>query len=228
MEERSPAGYLVLNLNCSECTRLWRAYAKPPMSTCARFKGADGGDLPRPPGAGTSPDVRRTGHYQAARSTRPPNPSHWVSDARRRAVERRYLRRADIYGYGAMVQLVVRQAAKLVGTGIVLGFIAAAIVSRTIATLLYGITPVDIATLASVTTVLAIVASLAVYLPARRAAEADPMESLGTSEFVRSRHHRKTARRETAQHGGCFPRANGNRRYRSAQLRDWCLTVMMG
>jgi predicted permease len=79
---------------------------------------------------------------------------------------------------GAMVQLVFRQAAKLVGTGIALGLAAAALVSRAIATLLYGISPVDGVTLACVTTVLIFVASLAVYVPARRAAKADPMESL--------------------------------------------------
>jgi putative ABC transport system permease protein len=79
---------------------------------------------------------------------------------------------------GAMAQLVFRQAAKLMGTGILLGLTAAALVTRTIATLLYGIAPVDGVTLACVTTVLIFVASLAVHVPARRAAKADPMESL--------------------------------------------------
>jgi putative ABC transport system permease protein len=79
---------------------------------------------------------------------------------------------------GAMMQLVFRQAVKLAATGIVLGLTAAALVSRTIATLLYGIAPVDGVTLAGVTAVLVLVATLAAYVPARRAATADPIESL--------------------------------------------------
>jgi putative ABC transport system permease protein len=54
----------------------------------------------------------------------------------------------------------------------------AVLLSQTIATLLYGVTPVDGATLASVTTLLALVAIVAVYAPARRAAKSAPMESL--------------------------------------------------
>jgi putative ABC transport system permease protein len=79
---------------------------------------------------------------------------------------------------GAVMHLVLGHAAKLVGTGIALGLTGAALLSQTIATLLYGVAPVDGVTLASVTTLLGLVGIAAVYVPARRAAKSDPMESL--------------------------------------------------
>ncbi len=79
---------------------------------------------------------------------------------------------------GAVMHLVLGQAAKLVGIGIAVGLTGAALLSQTIATLLYGVAPVDGVTLASITTLLALVGIAAVYLPARRAAKSDPMESL--------------------------------------------------
>jgi putative ABC transport system permease protein len=79
---------------------------------------------------------------------------------------------------GAVMRLVLGQAAKLVGIGIALGLTGAALLSQTIATLLYGVAPVDSVTLASVTTLLVLVGMAAVYVPARKAAKSDPMESL--------------------------------------------------
>jgi len=52
------------------------------------------------------------------------------------------------------------------------------LLTRLIASLLYGITPLDLATFASVSVLLAIVALSASYIPAQRAAKADPMDSL--------------------------------------------------
>jgi putative ABC transport system permease protein len=79
---------------------------------------------------------------------------------------------------GAVMNLVLGQAAKLVGIGIVLGLTGAVSLSQTIAKLLYRVAPVDGVTLGSVTTLLALVGIAAVYVPARRAAKSDPMESL--------------------------------------------------
>lgn len=79
---------------------------------------------------------------------------------------------------GAVLGLVLRQAAKLVGIGIGIGLVAAALLVRLIASLLYGVRPFDAATLAVVSTLLAVVALAASYFPAHRAARADPMESL--------------------------------------------------
>jgi putative ABC transport system permease protein len=78
----------------------------------------------------------------------------------------------------AVLGLVLGQAAKLVGIGIGLGLAGAALVSRSIASLLYGVTPFDAATLASVSVLLAVVGFVASYVPARRAAKAHPMDSL--------------------------------------------------
>lgn len=52
------------------------------------------------------------------------------------------------------------------------------LLGRLIASLLYSVKPLDAATLAGVSILLAVVALLASYLPARRAARADPMDSL--------------------------------------------------
>jgi len=79
---------------------------------------------------------------------------------------------------GAVLGLVLRQAGKLAALGIAIGLAAAAMLGRLIASLLYGVKPFDVATVAIVSAVLAIVALMASYLPARRAAQADPMDSL--------------------------------------------------
>jgi len=79
---------------------------------------------------------------------------------------------------GALLRLVLGQAAKLVSIGICLGLVGAMVVARAISSLLYGISPFDTATFASVSLVLAVVAFLASYIPARRAASIDPMVAL--------------------------------------------------
>jgi putative ABC transport system permease protein len=79
---------------------------------------------------------------------------------------------------GSVFAMVLRQGAKLAAIGVAIGLMAAAAVGRLIAGLLYGVTPLDAATLAGVSILLAAVALLASYIPARRAARADPMDSL--------------------------------------------------
>lgn len=79
---------------------------------------------------------------------------------------------------GAVLRLVLREAVKLVCVGICIGMVGAALLARLIASLLYGVTPFDSATLGSVSLLLAVVALAASYIPAQRAAKADPMDSL--------------------------------------------------
>jgi putative ABC transport system permease protein len=79
---------------------------------------------------------------------------------------------------GAVLRLVLGHAAKLVSIGICLGLVGATLLTRLIASLLYGTTPFDTVTLTSVSVLLATVALLASYIPARRAAKTDPMDSL--------------------------------------------------
>jgi ABC-type antimicrobial peptide transport system permease subunit len=79
---------------------------------------------------------------------------------------------------GAVLRLVLRQAARLVGIGLGMGLVAATLLARLIATLLFGVTPFDAVTLAAVAILLAVVALVASYLPAHRAASVDPMQTL--------------------------------------------------
>ena len=79
---------------------------------------------------------------------------------------------------GAVLRQVLRQGAKLAAIGVVIGLAAAALFGRLIASLLYQVKPLDAPTLAGVSILLAAVALLASYIPARRAANADPMDSL--------------------------------------------------
>jgi ABC-type lipoprotein release transport system permease subunit len=59
-----------------------------------------------------------------------------------------------------------------------LGIGAALFVTRVTSALLFGVTPTNPLTYAAASTVLAIVALLATYLPARRASRVDPMVAL--------------------------------------------------
>lgn len=59
--------------------------------------------------------------------------------------------------------------------GIVLSVLAAIALTRVVASLLYGVSPTDPATFVAIAALLLAVAGLAMYLPARRAARADPM-----------------------------------------------------
>jgi predicted permease len=79
---------------------------------------------------------------------------------------------------GAVVAMVVRQAAGLAVAGLVVGLVLAAAASSAVQTLLFGIEPTDIATYASVAGGLLVVALLASYLPARRASRVDPVRAL--------------------------------------------------
>lgn len=73
---------------------------------------------------------------------------------------------------------ILAQTMKLATVGIVLGLTASWALARSIKTLLFGITFSDPTTFAAAIAILAIVAALAGYLPARRAARADPMDAL--------------------------------------------------
>jgi predicted permease len=74
--------------------------------------------------------------------------------------------------------MVVREALTLVAVGAALGLPLAFLAGRSILSLLHGVDPVDAVSYAQATTLLLIVAGIAAYLPARRAAQIDPMMAL--------------------------------------------------
>ncbi|HEX2311100.1 MAG TPA: ABC transporter permease [Vicinamibacterales bacterium] len=79
-----------------------------------------------------------------------------------------------------VLRLVTGHGVRLTALGIVLGAFAAWGLTRVLASALFGVTPTDPVTFAGMALLLAFVASLASYIPARRATKADPMLVLRT------------------------------------------------
>ncbi|HEU0207376.1 MAG TPA: ABC transporter permease [Candidatus Udaeobacter sp.] len=79
---------------------------------------------------------------------------------------------------GDVLQMTVAQGLKLVGAGMLLGLIAAFLLTRVLATLLFGVSPTDPITFAGISMVLLTVAILASYVPALRATKVDPIIAL--------------------------------------------------
>ena len=77
-----------------------------------------------------------------------------------------------------ILNLVVRQAMTLALFGVVIGLSGAFALSRLLQNLLFSVRATDAATFAAVPLVLIVVAFVATYVPARRAARIDPMISL--------------------------------------------------
>ena len=77
-----------------------------------------------------------------------------------------------------VLRLILREAALLVGVGVVVGLPAALLAARLAAGLLYGVTPADPVSVSLAVLLLAAVAALACYVPARRATKVDPMVAL--------------------------------------------------
>lgn len=74
--------------------------------------------------------------------------------------------------------LVVRQGMKLTAAGLAIGLIGAFAATRMLAGLLFGVSPTDPLTFIGVSALIATVALLACYLPARRATKVDPLIAL--------------------------------------------------
>jgi macrolide transport system ATP-binding/permease protein len=77
-----------------------------------------------------------------------------------------------------VLRLVVRNGVTLAVVGIVIGLGAAFAATRLIARLLFNVTATDVGTFVAVSGLILLVAILACYIPARRAAKVDPMEAL--------------------------------------------------
>jgi predicted permease len=79
---------------------------------------------------------------------------------------------------GNVKGMFVYRGMMLSGIGIAIGAAVAAGITRWMSSLLFGVTPVDAATFAVAATVLVIAALAASYIPARRAAAVDPVQTL--------------------------------------------------
>jgi putative ABC transport system permease protein len=74
--------------------------------------------------------------------------------------------------------MILRESLALVSIGVALGLLAAYGSGRFIESMLFGLSPAESLTYGSVALILIVVALLASLLPARRAAQVDPMEAL--------------------------------------------------
>jgi ABC-type antimicrobial peptide transport system permease subunit len=92
------------------------------------------------------------------------------------------LRRAELgirmalgAGRSAVIALFMRDAVGTIGSGVVLGLMAALATARLVGSMLFGVTPMDPLSVVAATLILAVTAAFAAYLPARRASRLDPM-----------------------------------------------------
>ncbi len=81
-------------------------------------------------------------------------------------------RRADV------LRQVIGEGIRLTGIGIVLGLGLSFMLTRMLASLLFGINPVDPVTFGGIALMLVTVSIVAAYGPARRASSLDPMTAL--------------------------------------------------
>jgi putative ABC transport system permease protein len=81
-------------------------------------------------------------------------------------------RRADV------LQMTIKQGLKLVSVGMILGLVAAFLLTRILTSLLFGVSATDPITFIGISLVLLAVAILASYLPALRATKVDPIIAL--------------------------------------------------
>jgi putative ABC transport system permease protein len=77
-----------------------------------------------------------------------------------------------------VLRLVLGHSARLLVVGVVLGILATLASGKLLASIVFHVKPNDPALIAAITLLLGVVALLASYLPARRAARVDPMVAL--------------------------------------------------
>jgi putative ABC transport system permease protein len=82
---------------------------------------------------------------------------------------------------GMLLRLVLRHGMTLAGLGLGLGFAGSLGITRLLSSLLFGVGARDPLTMLSTAAILALVAFLACYMPARRAAQVDPLAALRES-----------------------------------------------
>jgi ABC-type lipoprotein release transport system permease subunit len=75
-------------------------------------------------------------------------------------------------------QMVVMQAARVLALGVLIGIAVALASTRALRTLLFGVPPLDLLTFFAMSAWMIAIGLLASYMPARRASNVNPMESL--------------------------------------------------
>jgi hypothetical protein len=75
-------------------------------------------------------------------------------------------------------RMVVAQGARVVGSGVVIGVVVALQTTKILGSLLFGVQPLDLVTFLAMSGSMAVIGLMASYLPARRASNVDPIESL--------------------------------------------------
>jgi ABC-type antimicrobial peptide transport system permease subunit len=76
------------------------------------------------------------------------------------------------------LRLIVRQGIVLTGTGVAIGLAGASVATRTLATLLFGVSQLDPVTYVGVIGLLFAVSGISCAVPAWRAARVDPLVAL--------------------------------------------------
>ena len=79
---------------------------------------------------------------------------------------------------GNVLFLIMRQGMSLALIGVAFGLLIAFGAAKLLVTVLFGVSPADPLTFAGVSLLLALVAALACYIPARRATRVDPLVAL--------------------------------------------------
>ena len=78
----------------------------------------------------------------------------------------------------SIVRLVVRRGMALGLAGVGVGIVVAFVLTRTVSSLLYGVSAIDPVTFLGIPLVLVAVTAVASYVPARRATRVNPVEAL--------------------------------------------------
>jgi len=77
-----------------------------------------------------------------------------------------------------VLQLIMGHGLKLTLLGVAIGLVIAWSTTRTLVSLLFGLSPTDAATFSAITLMLTVIGLLACYLPARTAMRLNPVEAL--------------------------------------------------
>lgn len=79
---------------------------------------------------------------------------------------------------GAIVRMVLGQGLRLAAIGVVVGLALAALGTRALSTLLFGVQPIDVPTFSAAAAIVIVVTLAACYAPARRAGRVNPLAML--------------------------------------------------